>query len=298
MSERETLTQTLAVEAFTAMERLGMSLPEAWGRRLFAAGGTLAFHLASKARGTVASNLSRVLGRPPGSQLVQTATREAFRSYARYWHETFLVRAMPTPEFMKRFTFQGVEHLARATEAGRGGILALPHLGNWDAAARWVTGSGFRLTAVAEELQPPRMYRLFERHRRALGMGIIPLSNARKLGAELAALLARNHLLALVSDRDLRGTGVEVEMFGAARKMPAGPALLALATGSPLMPCVPYDMEDGWACQIRAPLEIERTGNMREDVTTLTRALAREFERDISAFPTQWHMFQPAWDDG
>lgn len=298
MSERETFKQSLAVEAFSAMERMAMGLPEAWGRRVFAAGGALAFHLSSKARSTVAGNLSRVLGRPPGSDLVQAATREAFRSYARYWHETFHIRSVPTPEFVKRFTFRGEEHLARATEAGQGGILALPHLGNWDAAGRWVAEAGYRITAVAEELKPPRMYRLFERHRNALGMGILPLSDARKLGAELAGLLARNHLLALVSDRDLKGTGVEVEMFGEPRKMPAGPALLSLATGSPLMPCVPYDTEDGWGCVIRAPLQIERTGNMREDVSLLTRTLAMEFERDISAFPTQWHMFQPAWEQG
>ncbi len=34
---------------------------------------------------------------------------------------------------------------------------------------------------------------------------------------------------------------------------------------------------------------------MRQDVTALTRLLAERFERSISAAPTQWHMFQPAW---
>jgi len=288
----------VAVEMFRAMERLAMSLPERWGRGLFGAGGSLAFRMAPKARATVAANLSRVLGRPPGSSLVRSATREAFRSYARYWHDTFSVRSLPREEFLKRFDFRGREHLDQAVEAGRGAILGLPHLGNWDAAARWVAESGFVITAVAEELKPARMYRLFERHRRALGMGVLPLSDARKLGAELAGLLAKNHLLALVCDRDLKGSGVEVEMFGATRRMPAGPALLALATGSPLLPCACFDTEDGWACLIRPPLEIERTGNMRQDVAALTRKLAGEFERDISAWPTQWHMFQPAWDDG
>jgi lauroyl/myristoyl acyltransferase len=37
---------------------------------------------------------------------------------------------------------------------------------------------------------------------------------------------------------------------------------------------------------------------MRADVTALTRLLAKRFERAISAAPTQWHMFQPAWDLG
>jgi len=78
--------------------------------------------------------------------------------------------------------------------------------------------------------------------------------------------------------------------------MPAGPALLALGTGAPLHACGCYDLEDGWMIDIGAPIEIERTDSLRKDVTTLTRELAKRFERSIAAAPTQWHMFQPAWE--
>jgi len=100
----------------------------------------------------------------------------------------------------------------------------------------------------------------------------------------------------LVCDRDLKNRGVEVTMFGEKRRMPAGPALLSLATGSPLLPCATYDAEDGWSVLIGRPLEVERTGDRRKDVIALTQRLAEEFERAVAAAPTQWHMFQPAWD--
>jgi lauroyl/myristoyl acyltransferase len=29
----------------------------------------------------------------------------------------------------------------------------------------------------------------------------------------------------------------------------------------------------------------------------MTRILAEHFERAIAAAPTQWHMFQPAWEE-
>ena len=48
---------------------------------------------------------------------------------------------------------------------------------------------------------------------------------------------------------------------------------------------------------IEPPIEIERSGDMRQDVTTLTKVIAAGFERFISEAPTDWHMFQPAWDD-
>lgn len=87
-------------------------------------------------------------------------------------------------------------------------------------------------------------------------------------------------------------------MFGEPRTMPAGPALLSLFTGSPLLPAACYDLEDGWLVDVGEPLEIQPSGTMRADVTALTRLLAKRFERSISAAPTQWHMFQPAWDLG
>jgi KDO2-lipid IV(A) lauroyltransferase len=168
-------------------------------------------------------------------------------------------------------------------------------MGNWDAAGKWVAGH-YKIVAVAEVLRPPQMYELFLRHRRDLGMEIVPLTEDRSAGLQLAQLLADNYVVALVADRDLGGRGVECEMFGRIRRLPPGPALLSLTTGAPLLSCPTYTTDDGWVCRMSPPLEIERTGVMRDDVTAMTRLLAADWERAIAAKPTDWHMFQPAWD--
>lgn len=283
------------LRAHKVAEKLAMSLPERDGRRLFQFAAWVAWRFAKGPRATVGENLARVLGRPVDSPVVRAASREAFRSYARYWHETFLGRALDPQDFLKRFTITGREHVDEALEAGGGCILAIPHLGNWDLAGYFMALNGYRLTAVAEELKPPELYELFVRHREALGMGIVGLSDARKVGEELVRLLSTNEILALVADRDIKGKGVPVEMFGATRRLPPGPALLSLATGTPLLPAWCRDTEDGWEILISPPLEIERSGEMRRDVGELTRRLAGHFERAIAAVPTQWHVFQPAW---
>ena len=294
--KRETFRERVSYWEYRSAERLALSLPEGLGRRLFALAGSLAFRIASGARATVKSNLARVLDRNPRSPLVDAAAREAFGSYARYWYDTFRIRAIPPEEFLKRHGSIGLEHIERALEGGRGAVLALPHLGNWDAAGYWLHLLGHSMTAVAEELRPQRVYELFLEHRRALGMGIVPLADSRKVGQDLVRLLSKNELIALVCDRDIKDRGVEVTMFGERRRMPAGPALLSLTTGSPLLPSATYDTEDGWAVVIGPPLQMERTGNRKKDVVALTQRLAEEFERAIAAAPTQWHMFQPAWD--
>jgi lauroyl/myristoyl acyltransferase len=169
-------------------------------------------------------------------------------------------------------------------------------MGNWDAAGHWLCLQGYRMTAVAEELRPRPVFELFLRHRRALGMGIVPLSEGGRVAETLVRLLSQNHIITLVADRDLSGRGVRVEMFGAPRLLPAGPALLSLSTGAPMCASAVFTTPEGWHTVIEAPIEIERTGSTRGDVTAMTRVLASRFERAIASAPTDWHMFQAAWD--
>jgi phosphatidylinositol dimannoside acyltransferase len=245
-------------------------------------------------RETVAGNLSRVLGLPVDADLVRTATREAFALYGRYWYETFALRTMPWDEVDRRFHVTGVENIDRGLADGRGVIVALPHMGNWDAAGHWLAGSGYPIVAVAEELRPASVYELFYRHRRALGMRIVPLQQS--VGERLARLLADNHVVALLSDRTISGRGVSVDFFGEPASLPAGPALLARTTGAALLPCVVYTEEDGWRCRVGEPMDVPSGGRGRDAVAAITVELARWFERFISAAPADWHMFQPVWE--
>ena len=286
----------VAFRTMRAMEWVGMHLPRRAGVVLSEIAGKALYRRSAGQRRVVSENLARVLGHPPESALVQEAVRECFVLYGRYWYETFALRSMPVEEVNRRFTVEGLEHIDSAVAAGRGMVIALPHMGNWDAAGHWLAVNGYRMTAVAEELKPRSVFELFYRHRRALGMNIVALTEGRRAGQSLVRLLSENHVLTLVADRDLTAKGVDVEMFGARRLLPAGPAYLSLLTGAPLSAAAVFTTAEGWHCFIGPALNIARTGKNRQDVTLLTRMIAAQFERHISAAPADWHMFQPAWD--
>jgi phosphatidylinositol dimannoside acyltransferase len=275
---------------------LGTTLPEGVGRELFTKLATIAFHLMPKLRAVVAGNQARILGLAPDHPLVLDATREAFRLYGRYWYDGFHVVTVDDAWITDRFRCEGTEHLDRALVEGRGVILALPHMGNWDAAGRWMKAIGHNVVSVAEDLQPQALFDLFLRHRERLGMRIIGLSSDGRVGRKLGDALTKNGVVALVADRDLGGRGIDVEMFGGRRRLPAGPALLALTTGAPLIVAPIYTEDRGWRCIMHPPLEVPATGDRKADVVTLTRTLAAEFEKAISARPADWHLFQPGWE--
>src|SRR5437763_1049387 len=79
--------ERIAYRAFATVGWLGRTLPTRTGRMLFRWAGSLAYHVASRARSTVAANQAMVLGRSVDDPLVQAVTKEAFRRYARYWFD-------------------------------------------------------------------------------------------------------------------------------------------------------------------------------------------------------------------
>jgi len=291
----EPLRQRVVFRVFWAVQHAAAGLPERIGVPLFQTVAKIAYRTMPTVRAVVAANQAQVLGRAPDDPVVLAATREAFVRYGRYWYEGFHVVALSPAEVLRRFRCEGKFHMDDAIANGTGVILALPHMGNWDVAGRWVHCLGLPIVSVAERLQPERLFRLFERHRRALGLEILPLDTGSGTGRALAQALKDDKVVALVADRDLAGSGVEVEMFGKIRRLPAGPAALALRTGAPLVPCAVYSEPGGWLCVMREPIHMRPTGDRRADVTAITQALAKEFEALISVEPADWHVFQPGW---
>ena len=292
--EDETLGERAFVLAYQALGRAARAMPEKTGRAVGTRLGRLSYRLSPNVRQVVAANQAQVLGRPVDDPLVVASTREAFELYARYFVESFHLPELSDEEIVARVDCDTEYRLHDAAAAGKGGICALPHLGNWDAAGRWMKAIGLPALAVAEELKPRRLYELFVELRRSIGMDVVGLSDPN-VGSKLAMALGENRMIALVADRDFTGRGVEVEMFGRKRTIPAGPALLSLTTGAPLIVTPTYTTPDGWRIEIREPLTIEPTGDKRADVRSLTVLMAKTFEEAIAAAPSDWHMFQPGW---
>jgi KDO2-lipid IV(A) lauroyltransferase len=189
-----------------------------------------------------------------------------------------------------------LHHLTEGLAAGKGVVLALPHLANWDLAGAWATTHlGIPFTTVAERLKPETLYDRFVAYREGLGMEVLPHSGGAAFGT-LARRLRGGGLVCLVADRDLSASGVEVSFFGEPARMPAGPALLAQHTGAVLLPATLwYDETPVMRGRVHPPVEVPESGTRREKTSVMTQALADAFATGIADHPEDWHMLQRLW---
>lgn len=227
---------------------------------------------------------------------LRRASQQAFDFYARYWIESFRLPTMSKRAVDRGFTDDGYPRIVEALADGNGAILALPHLGGWEWAGRWIADQGHEITVVVEQLDPPELFDWFVDLRSKLGMHVVALGP--KAGGAVLSALRANHIVCLLSDRDIQRSGPAVEFFGETTTLPGGAATLAMRTGAPIFPTAIYftdhlDAHLGW---VRAPLRAERREKrLRDDVHRITQEVAGELEILIRRAPSQWHLFQPNW---
>ncbi|MGJ5693682.1 phosphatidylinositol mannoside acyltransferase [[Kitasatospora] papulosa] len=241
------------------------------------------------------SNLARVVPNADAARLAELS-QAGMRSYMRYWMESFRLPTWSPERIKASIDVRDAHRLTEGLDAGRGVVLALPHLGNWDLAGAWVTTDlKVPFTTVAERLEPETLYDRFVAYRQGLGMEVLPHSGGAAFGT-LARRLRAGGLVCLVADRDLSASGVEVDFFGATARMPAGPALLAQQTGALLLPVTLwYDGTPVMGARVHPPVPVPETGTRAEKTSSMTQALADAFADGIAEHPEDWHMLQRLW---
>ncbi|GLF96358.1 phosphatidylinositol mannoside acyltransferase [Streptomyces yaizuensis] len=241
------------------------------------------------------ANLARVVPDADPGRLA-ALSRAGMRSYMRYWMESFRLPVWSAERIRDNVVIEDSHHLTDGLASGRGVVLALPHLANWDLAGAWVTRTlDTPFTTVAERLRPESLYDRFVAYRESLGMEVLPHSGGAAFGA-LARRLRAGGLVALVADRDLSASGVEVSFFGERARMPAGPALLAQQTGALLLPVTLwYEGEPKMRGRVHPPVAVPEGGTRAERTAVMTQALADVYASGVAAHPEDWHMLQRLW---
>jgi KDO2-lipid IV(A) lauroyltransferase len=269
-------------------------LPEKSAHKLFYKAADVLVKRNGKSVQRLRSNLSRT---QPGMTLLDLdlLVIDAMRSYMRYWCDTFRFPDWSSQRVTETVSVTNEHLLMEAIAAKTGVIVALPHAGNWDHAGAYFCAKGVPLVTVAERLKPEKLFLKFLSYRESMGMEVLPLDG--RVLETLADRLRAGALVALVADRDLSRSGIEVEFFGAPARMPAGPALLAIRTQAPLITAFVSYTDAGVHIDFKSVM-LPSSGSEREMVQEIVQMTAVHFEDGISQRPQDWHMLQRIWTDG
>ena len=288
------MIQTVSAWGYFAAWRILRWLPENF---VYARVNAVADYLVKRNGKSVArlrSNLARTQPNITALDL-DLLVYSGMRSALRYWCDTFRFPDWSRERILGTVTFNDESILMDAVAAGNGAIVTLPHCGNYDHAAAYFCARGAKIVTVAEHLKPEKLFKKFMQYRSDFGMESLPLD-----GRVIPTLMQRIRtgcVIALAADRDLSKSGIDVNFFGGPARMPAGPALLAIRTGAPLISAYVSYTPTGIHIDF-TPMQIPTEGTETERVAALVQKSADLFAEGIAKYPQDWHMMQRIWIDG
>lgn len=288
------MKDSLSAFLYFAGWRLVRTLPERSAYSLFSFIGRRAVKANGKSVQRLRFNLSRVKPELSTVELENLVSR-AFDSYLRYWCDTFRIQDWSAERVQETVTLTNGHLLVDPMRSGRGVVIALPHSGNWDHAGAYFCSIGIPLVTVAERLKPEKLFQRFLAYRNSMGFEVLSLDS--RSFVTLMKRAREKRLIALVADRDLSRSGIDVDFFGYPSRMPAGPALLAVKTGIPLV--VAHVSYTSTGIHINfSEVSVPESGSESEKVSKVVQACADLFAQGIAEHPEDWHMLQRIWIDG
>jgi KDO2-lipid IV(A) lauroyltransferase len=283
----------LAYFAYRAFVGVLGLLPEPAMRSVGSRLGRVVWHLAPGRRRLVQRHLHRILGQDTD---VTERSKAMFASYGRYWAEVFWLRPGRIPDLVAKSTVENVAAMRAAYARGKGVLLILPHMGNWEVAGAVARDLGMPVLSAAENLPNPLITEWFLEVRKMAGIDIVLTGRGARATGALMRRLKDGETVALLADRDVTGRGIPVKFFGEETTMPAGPIALAVNTGAPILVAGSY-FEDGPGHRyvVSDPLPIPEEGTKEARVAAGVQLLADALQDRILRKPEDWHLFVPNW---
>lgn len=250
----------------------------------------LQFLFSKKDRNAVINNL-KIIFPNENDKIIQKKAKGVFVNFALYLVEFFRFSEVD-PEFVKKhFEIKGEEFLKEAIKNGKGGIILTAHIGNWELGGMAVALSGYPLIVIALDHKNPKVNHFFRKRRESKSIEVVSLGVAVRKCYEG---LRKNKFVAILGDRDFSNTGYPLSFLNKIKKIPRGPAALALRTGALIIPvfCIRQGL-DRIVVECFKPIKISDKTTEIEIIQEYTKII----EGQIRKYPSQWLMFREFWKE-
>jgi lauroyl/myristoyl acyltransferase len=256
----------------------------------------LAFRFSRDIREGTLANAGRILG--------PDASRAEQERFARKVVEYFILFCYDIGQSLQRSEselfdqieqIEGHDHYVAARQMRRGAIVVTAHLGSFEVGMAALRRQDAKIHVVFRRDVFPEFESMRSRLRNKLGVIEVPVDDGWTMWMRLRDALQNDEVVVLQGDRVMPGQkGQRVNVLGHDMLLPTGPAKLAAATGSPIIPVFSIRMPSG---KIRLCVEpaITVSGNEVSAVENAMQQLGRIIGKYIQQYGEQWLMLQPAW---
>jgi KDO2-lipid IV(A) lauroyltransferase len=181
------------------------------------------------------------------------------------------------------------------TAAGRGAVIALPHMGSWElAGAAYRVYGGIPFFTIAAKQKNPLFNEYLNRQRTRSGFDIL----VRGEGSLKLVLrnLKQGKCFAILPDVRMPTPALSVPFLGSFANVGGGMALFARQANVPIFPTVLT--RQGWShhtFSLLDPIYPDQALSRDEDMLRMTRAVFALFDRAIRDNPGQWFWYNKRW---
>jgi KDO2-lipid IV(A) lauroyltransferase len=256
------------------------------------------YHLFPYRRGVVLGNLRRVFGGVvPETEIIRIA-QAYYGHYVRFLIELVKLPLMSAARRRKFIRVENMESPIEAHKQGKGLILLTGHFGNWEVStvagiSQFPQFKGL-FHFVRRPLKPELLNQLVTRRFRRAGFGTIAKRGSLD---KILDLLASGAVVVYVFDQHAGGKdGVVVDFFGHPAGTFKSPALIAMASGAPVIPATSWREPDGThVLRFEDPIPLVDCENTGEAIRQNTRAFNAALERLLLRHPEQWIWMHKRW---
>ena len=178
--------------------------------------------------------------------------------------------------------------------AGRGAIIAAPHMGSWELGAVMMHLEGVPICTLGAAQKNPLVDR-YVTHLRSKP-GITAVARGPGVMKKMLRLLKDGNVLAILPDVRMKEEGLRVPFLGGEANLGAGMALLARHANVPIFPAVTTRI--GWTrhrIEIHEPVFADKTVDKQEDLRRVTVQVMTVLEQAIRRHPEQWFWYNKRW---
>ena len=256
--------------------------------------GLLMFGALGKRQNIAVGNIRLALGvsKARAHQLARRSCMNFGMTFAEFLHLPSATEA----EIRERAYINGLEHVWKALEPGRGAILLTGHLGNWELmGAR--AALEFPLSVVARPTSNSGVQRHIDASRRAANIDVISKYESGRRSLEV---LRRNETLGILPDQHAGDEGAILPFFGQPTRVWTTLARLAMMSGASVVPAFgvrrrPFLADGRIEARVSPSWTVPKSKDRDEAILEGTKRVISELETVMRAEPDEWLWLHRRW---